>query len=532
MKFDINQLSVEDLVGQVLCPQISSNTDPAKIEKMLMEDKPGGFFVTHMSKEMIKHYTDIANKYSKVPVIVCSDVENGPEIVVEDSGNFPTPMACGASDSPELLYEASEAAAAICRNHGVHWTFAPLVDINYNFRSPEINTRAFSDDPKHVAKMSKAFINGFQKNNYMAACVKHFPGQGLDERNAHFCTTLNDMTREEWMESYGYVYKEAFKAGVQSVMIAHCALPFCEKDIDPYLGCPPAILSKSIMTDLLKGELGFEGCVVSDAMSMVGAVARCPLDKLAVNFLKAGGDMVLFNEKKDKENILKAIESGELSVERLKDAVARIIRMKEWVGLFKEQENIEKLAEAKRSLKDISAEIADRSITLHRNYENIIPLDIPEKSKILFANIIPNCPDAQNNHDFDPMKEEFEKQGYTVDVLTNPSHYSLENIIDDYEAVLVNYNIDLKKYHGGTLRVGWENIMLFWRGYIFNSKKLICTSFGDPYKLFDAPFLKTYINAYSNTAESQRAAARVIMGKIPVKGKSPIELKGFFEREV
>ncbi len=533
MKFDISKLDIEDLVGQVLCPSISRKSDPEKVEKMFREEKPGAFFVTHMSKEEIKHYTDIANKYSKVPVIVCSDVENGPNIVIDDSGSFPKPMACGAADSPELLEEATEAAAAICRKNGVHWTFAPVVDINYNFRCPEINTRAFSDDPEQVIKMSKAFIRGIQKDHNMVACVKHFPGQGTDERNAHFCVTSNDMTKEEWMETYGRVYKEAFKEGVGSVMIAHCALPFCEKDVDPILGCPPAILSKSIMTDLLKNELGFEGCVVSDAMCMVGAVARCPIDKLAINFLKAGGDMVLFNEKDDRQNILNAVKNGELPIERLKDAVARIIKMKEWAGLFENQEEIEEKITLKRPIEKIATDIAEKSITLNRNFDNVIPLDIPPKSKLLFINIVNNRHKIEHTgHEFDAMKEEFEKEGYTVDVLTTPYHYEIENIIDNYEAVLINYKLDVEMYHGGTFRVGWDNIFHFWRGYVFNAKRLICTSFGDPYKLFDLPFLKTYLNAYSSTEESQRAAAKVIMGKIPAIGKSPVELKGFFEREI
>lgn len=533
MNFDIDSLTIEELVGQVLCPSFSGKSDPEEVERVLREDKPGGFFVTHISEETLKKYTGIANKYSKVPVIVCSDVENGPDIVFEGSGTFPKPMACGAADSEELLEEAGEAAAAISRKGGVHWTFAPVVDINYNFRCPEINTRAFSDDPRHVSKMSNALIRGLQKNNNMIACVKHFPGQGTDERNAHFCTTVNGMSREKWMETYGYVYKEAFKNGVGSVMIAHCALPAFEKEVDPVLGCPPAILSRSIMTDLLKNELGFEGCVVSDAMSMVGACAYCPLDKLAVNFLKAGGDMVLFNEKNDKQNILKAVESGELSVDRLKDAVKRIIKMKERAGLFRNQEEIKRSLTLKRPINEVATEIAERSIVIHRNAENILPLDIPKNSKILFVNVINYRHKREaTGHEFDALKAEFEKEGYIVDQLITPYHYELENTITDYEAVLINYCLDVDTYHGGTFHVGWDNIFHFWRGYIFNAKRLICTSFGDPYKLFDLPFLKTYINAYSKTDESQRAAAKVIMGKIPALGKSPIELKGFFEREV
>lgn len=530
MHCSIDKLTLEDLVGQVLCPDISSKDDPESVVKMLREQKPGGIFVTHMSREMVKYYTDVANEVSKVPIVVCSDVENGPEIAVNGTGTIPKAMACAAAGSTDLVREAAEASAAICRENGIHWTFSPVADINYNFRSPEINTRAFSDDPQVVARMCKAFIEGIQKDHQMVACVKHFPGQGMDDRNAHYCTTVNPMSRDEWMATYGQVYKTAFKAGVGSVMIAHCSLPFCEESADPILGCPPAILSKSIMTDLLKKELGFRGCVVSDAMSMVGAVARCPLDKLAVNFLTAGGDMVLFSEKSDRDHILKAVESGELPLERLKDAVSRILEMKQWLGLG---EPVQPVPAVCRPLPEIAREIAERSITMQRNLEGIVPLNVPHKSKLLFINVINNRQKKEaTGHEFDVMKEVFVREGYTVDVLTTPSHREIEKRIEDYEAVLINYRLDVDTYHGGTLRPGWDDIFHFWRGYIFNAKRLICTSFGDPYKLYDMPFLKTYLNAYCDTPECQCAAAGVILGKLPALGKNPVALEGFFEREV
>ena len=529
MNVSLNDLTLDDLVGQVLCPSISSKDDPKTVLKMLQEQKPGGIFVTHMTKEMVKFYTDAANQASKVPVVVCSDVENGPEIAVTGAGTIPKAMACAAAGSTALVREAAEASAAICRENGVHWTFAPVADINYNFRCPDINTRAFSDDPKIVAQMCKSFVEGIQKDHRMAACVKHFPGQGLDDRNAHFCTAVNPMSREEWMSSYGMVYKTAFEAGVASVMMAHCALPFCEKEADPVLGGPPAILSKSVMTDLLKNELGFRGCVVSDAMSMVGAVARCPLDKLAVNFLNAGGDMVLFNEKNDRDHILKAVKSGELPMERLKDAVSRILQLKQWLGLNDPAPH----TSIHRPLPEIAWEIAQRSITVQRDLEGLLPLNIPPKSKVLFVNVVNNRQEQKaTGHEFDVMKEAFQKEGYVVDVLTTPSHYQIQQTVDAYEAVLINYRLDVDTYHGGTLRPGWDNIFHFWRGYIFHAKRLICTSFGDPYKLYDMPFLKTYINAYCDTPECQRAAAEVILGKIAPLGKNPIALEGFFQREV
>jgi beta-N-acetylhexosaminidase len=170
---------------------------------------------------------------------------------------------------------------------------------------------------------------------------------------------------------------------------------------------------------------------------------------------------------------------------------------------------------------------------MQRNLEGIVPLNVPHKSKLLFINVINNRQKKEaTGHEFDVMKEVFVREGYTVDVLTTPSHREIEKRIEDYEAVLINYRLDVDTYHGGTLRPGWDNIFHFWRGYIFNAKRLICTSFGDPYKLYDMPFLKTYLNAYCDTPECQRAAAGVILGKLPALGKNPVALEGFFEREV
>ena len=299
----LKSLSMEDMVGQLLCYDISPKDDPCEVEKVLSEIKPGGLFLTDMTAEQIRAYTDMANKYTKVPVIIASDVEHGPEIVVKGTGELPLPMAWGACNDEKLLKRAGEETAKICRKNGVHWTFAPVVDLNKNFRCPECNIRAVSDSPEAVVRIAGAYLEGIEKNGLMVAGCKHFPGQGMDERNSHFCTTENPLSKEEWMATYGYVYKEMIQKGAASIMIGHGALPAFEKDNDFLLGPPPAILSKSLMTDLLKGELGFDGCLVSDAMSMVGATARSALDKLAVRFINAGGDVVLFPEPSDFQRI-------------------------------------------------------------------------------------------------------------------------------------------------------------------------------------------------------------------------------------
>ncbi len=530
----VNSLSLEDLVGQVLCFDIYDHEDPKEVEQIIKKIRPGGIFITHMSPEKIKMYTDMVNKYTKVPVIVSSDIENGPETAITESGYMPHPMAWGACDDEKLIERAGRTVGAICRKNGVHWTYSPVVDLNYNFRSPECNIRAISDSPKQVVKIAGAFIKGLEENNQMIAAIKHFPGEGVDERNSHFVTTINNLSKDEWMATYGYVYKKMIEAGVSSIMVGHTALPAYEEDVDPLFGPPPGVLSYSLMTKLLKEELGFDGCLVSDAMSMIGVAARVPdLREISLRFLKSGGDMILFPEPTDYDVILGAIKSGELPLERLKDAALRVLKLKEKARLFEDQQKLQNSIVVPEKLSVISQEIADKSIKIVRDYNHIIPCKLPKNSRVLMLNMLePHFHKSPTGMEFDPLRKELEKNGIIVDVMTNPKHKAVQELIEKYEMILLNCRMSSKDYHGGCLRIGWNNVMVLWRGYVLQHPKFVFVSFGDPYKLFDAPYLKEYINAFSDSVESQRAVAKVLLGKIEAVGKNPVSFEGFFEREV
>ncbi len=528
----LKSLTLDELVGQTLCIAVNSKTTIEEFEEVVKTNLPGGLFFSKTSAERIKLFTDVANKYVKIPVIVSADVENGPEMAIEGKGYIPHEMAWGACDDDKLIEKAGIEIAKICRKNGVHWTFSPVVDINYNFRSPATNIRAVSDSPKQVVKICKAYINGIQKGGYMAATCKHFPGEGMDERNAHFVTTLLNLSKEEWLKTYGYVYKELIDA--HSVMVGHTAIPSIEDDCESEIDALPAVLSKNIITGLLKETLGFKGVVVSDAMSMIGVASRVDdLSTLCVRFLNNGGDMVLFPDGEDFLNIKNAVENGALSIERLKDAVSRIITLKQKVRLFEDQNKL--LSEIKESedFKAISQEIADKSIKVVRDYNNIIPTKLEKGSKILMLNMIePNFHVAPTGKEFSAMKKAFEDRGYLVDSIDNAKHKQVQEIIDNYDMVLLNCKMSSVDYHGGSMRVGWNNIMVMWRAYVLQHKRFIFTSFGDPYKIFDFPYLKEYINAFSNTDESQVAVVKIILGEIEPKAKNPVEFKPYFNREV
>ena len=523
-----SQLELSDIAGQVLCYDVYDKDDPAEVEKVLAEIHPGALYLDNMSYEKIQMYTEMANKYVRIPVAIVADVECGPGENMQGLPVMPNAMAWGACDRPELIEEAQELTAKMCRLQGIHWALAPVADINFNFNNPLVGTRAVSDSPTQVLKMVKAFVRGLQKNGYMAATLKHFPGDGVDDRNQHFCTTVNSLSKEEWNSSYGKVYRECIKDGVASVMCAHIAYPAYAGERDEF-GEVPSVLSKPLMTDLLKGELGFDGCIISDAMAMVGTAGRCNLDELALNFINCGGDMVLFNEPEDHERLLSALNSGVLKRERLLDAVKRVIRVKKQVRLFEDQSIIEKeIGETQEQLIEkfnkVSDEIAVRSIKTERNYRNILHIRTNEKLKFL-------CVDVKDNDKIDSsfIAEELKKRGHEVFVAKNMGHSQLAELSKQYDYVLVNYFFT--GAHGGSNRAGWNHINHFWRGYLLKHPRVIFTAFGDPYKLYEYSFLQTYINAFSYTEPSQRAFVKILLGEKKETAKNPITLKGYFTRE-
>lgn len=529
----LNQMSSEELIGQLINLNVNGKTDSDKFEQMVRKVRPGGIFVTKKNKEEIAGFCEVINKYTPVPVIVSADIESGAGCCLKNESVLPEPMAWGAADDEELIEKAGRITGEICRKNGIHWNFAPVVDINYNKDNPVTNVRAVSDSPEQVAKIAGAYVRGMQTNDMMIAGCKHFPGDGIDDRNQHFCTCINPLTKEEWMETYGYVYKKMIEAGSHSIMVGHIALPGIEDEIDPVLGPKPGTLSYNIMTKLLREELGFEGCIVSDAMAMVGACSMTKPDRLAIEYINAGGDVILFALESDFDCLNKAVEDGEISIDRIKASVRRVLNMKMRVGLLDGAYDAENII-LSGDIDQTAAEIARKSITVIRNTQNLIPLSLKKGARILMVNFQAVAKDSPYIKQLNVVSEELTKRGYTVDsyLASEISHYELEKIKDSYDCILLNSRISSKDYLGGTLRINWDNIMPFWRGVAIDHPCVIFTSFGDPYKLYELPFLKTYVNAYSSSYFTQSAFVEVLLGETEAVGKSPVELKGFFEREI
>ncbi len=537
IKEAVDALSLDELCGQILNYDMCESRMPLdKAEEIISKTLPGSYYMGSQTPEYRDAVLAIHNKYCKTPAIITADIENGPGSNggLKDAPVLPRPMAWGASDDPELIERASRATAKYCRSEKVSLALAPVVDINMNFTNCLVNTRAVSDSAEQVAKITSAVVKGYQKDGLLGACIKHFPGDGVDQRNQHFMTTVNSLSREEWMNTYGKVYKRLIDEGVMAVMVAHIALPAFDEKIDDYLGYPPATLSYNLMTGLLKGQLGFSGCIVSDAMCMIGSCAMVDIDRMAVEFVKAGGDLMLFALPSDFDRLKEAVESKELSIERVKDAVTRIFRLKNSLGHFDSEEKIAELAAGGEDINTLAQMIADKSISVIRDKDGLIPAKgLKAGSKILIGAVhqFRNRENQDNYNTMQPLADFLTSKGFDVTLKLNPDHYEFKNIEHDYDCVLFCIDVDALSCLGGSLRIHWDQVMPLWRGYIFKNPNLIFASFGDPYKLYDYPFAKTYVNCYSNSPSSQIAFGKVLLGEIKAEGKSPVAFEGYFDRE-
>ena len=478
-------------------------------------------------EELRGYVKELADKCD-IPPLITSDFENGCGSMVKALTPMPYMMGLGATDDAQIAYDYGKVTAIEARSIGANWTFSPVSDLNKNRRNPLVNNRGLTDDEKLASKMLPQIVKGMQDNG-LSACAKHFPGDGMDYRDQHITTTYNDCSLEEWRATYGKVFSDMIKAGVDSVMAGHIGLPAYPQKFSERFGMAlPATLSKELITDLLKGEMGFDGIVVTDAINMGGFAGWYPTqEQTEIESFKAGCDMMLWPSKNYADNLEKAILLGEVPMSRLDDAVTRILRIKERRGLCDENRELfrEISEEEKAFVKDFQKRCSDRSITLIRNRLGHLPLDPKKTPKLAIMVISEYAPALEEAK---ALKTEFEARGFEVE-------YNEDGTIKDDE---------LKRIYEENDIVLWALFSRPFRpiGFIdYTSKramrvrsafltpnaveKVAVVSFGSPYycdQYYEQA--QTFVNAYSMLECSVKAFVRAACGEIEFTGRSPVKL--------
>ncbi len=528
-----NDLTLQEAIAQLLCWWIRDES-PDDIERILDQVPVGSVFNNALTPERNQEVVTTITEATRIPIIRSADLVTGAGSVVPGATLFPFQMAVGATNSEKLAEQMGRATAVEGRKLGFHWTFAPVVDLNMNFRNPLVNNRAFGEDPDHVVRLSRAFIGGLQRDGLMAACPKHFPGDGVDDRDQHLCTSQNTLNEEEWLMTFGKVWQGVIDASAMTIMVWHIGLPWCDPGDGSYLGPPPATLSRPIQIGLLRERLGFTGVIISDAIPMIGLCAHASEAERAVRNIQTGSDVVLFAKPlRDFVYLLNAVQSGQIPEAQVYESAQRILDLKAQVHLFSNALDIRQAEETSVVFQTTAQTIAERAITIVRDAHEQIPPQLKPSACILTVTNqhVKNSPN-QHGYDLDVIDDELRRRGLNVDHMENPGAHKLMEAAGKYDFVFFNIHIYPNSAPFGTLRFTGNQAFMFWRAFWVEHPHVIFTSFGDPYKLWELPSVPNMINAYDASPATQRAIVKVWLGEIEAKGKSPVQLPGFFEREV
>ena len=563
----IAHMTKEEKIGQLFIHLTGSNKEEdvkEEVERMHM----GGIRFNPRSKEEMWEMNYNFQKCSKIPVLSAVNVESGGNGASKDGTFIGNEMKVAATGDTKYAYELGRICGIETKATGSNWAFAPIVDLVTNWHNPGISVRGWGKDADTVLAMSKEYFRGISESGIVCA-MKHFPGDGSDERDPHIATSVNALSMEEWDNSYGKVYQGMIEAGVQAVMPGHIMMPAYQRHFCPGLkdeDLKPATLSKELLGDLLRGKLGFNGLIVSDASHMVGLTGRAKRSELVPGAIMAGIDMFLFYNdiEEDTRYMTEAYDKGILTEERLHDALSRILALKCVVGLdkftldkFPAKEGLSAIG--RPEYKEIAKEVAEKSVTLVKHTEDIFPVTPEKYKRILLISVGPHPSPilaragmgADGSRLKNQLKEKLEARGFAVTEYVDPvakivelmqkggdeatkllsqkgnkGAYGLKQSVsaltDNYDLVLCYANVSstmrtTQRLEWAISKGGWDN------PWYVNEIPTIFVSFNCPFHLVDVPQIKTFVNCYDANEATVDAFLDKLEGKSEFVGVSPVD---------
>ncbi len=455
-----------------------------------------------------------------LPLLVSSDLE-GSRMSLEGVAEWPNPIALAAIDDPDTTRKVSRMMADEAHAHGINWSFTPVLDINAAFRSAIVATRGFGSDPDTIARHAQTQLEVFQENG-IAATVKHWPGEGHDDRDQHLVTTINPLSMDDWHRTHGALYKQAIAKGVLSVMSAHIALPSYaeaqgETGVEPYR---PASISRHLNQSLLREALGFNGLIVSDATPMAGLGSWSKRAEHLPEIIASGCDVILFSSDPETDlcHLQAALADGRLTQARVDDAVLRQLALKAALNLHKPRTRPPTSTAAERHA--CAGETARRAPTLVKDTAGTLPLDPSKHRRILVFSggiVVPFLSEPLPFALPDMLIEQgFEVTLHVPGAEIAPGDFDLVLYLFGDETLLTRGRIfldwlGLTGHFGTAMQRLWHQI------------PSVMISFGYPYMLYDAPRVPTYVNAYSSTETMQRAVLDLLIGRHDWNRNSPVD---------
>jgi beta-N-acetylhexosaminidase len=533
VKKKLMSLTLREKIAQmVISNSLGENYDEnsaeyKRLKKLCTNTKVGGFI---FFKGTSDGYSGLSNKLqglSETPLLISADFERGTGMRVTDGTLFPNNMAIGATNNPDLAYKMGLTIAAETRALGIHQNYAPVCDVNNNPNNPIINVRSFGEDPELVSRMSEAMIKGLQDGKVIATS-KHFPGHGDTEIDSHNDLPVLNFSMDRLNKIELVPFKNAIEKNVMSVMIAHLSFP--ELESKPNV---PASLSENIVKGLLINQLGFKGLIVTDALNMKGITKYFSTSQVAVMCVNAGIDLILMpiDEEETVSAIENAVSNGTITEERINQSAEKILKAKEWLGLFENKYVNEIEVSSKVNTIEsnkLAQQIADESVTLVKDENNILPLKSKYGKTIVF-----NLSDGKDNINSDYFSNKIKETSNNAEVINIDSAISSEQFLElsaessGFDVIIAAVYAKVR-YGTGKISIYSSHVELL-KALDKTGKKLIVISFGNPYLMDGFPDISNYICAYGDADVSINSAIKAIYGDIKFKGRLPVSINDSFK---
>jgi beta-N-acetylhexosaminidase len=559
---ELRRMSIEEKIGQLISVGINAtflNQDSEAFRALkhhVENNKVGGIILfrgpVYESVILVNRMQQLARH----PLLISADLEAGAGMRFDDTVNFPWNMAVGATGNPDYARRQGEITAREARALGVHHIYAPVVDVNNNAANPVINVRSYGEDPTEVGRFGAAFTEGAQGAGAIAT-AKHFPGHGDTATDSHRGLPEINVGRDRLNKVELVPFQATVNSGVGSVMVGHIALP--QIDSTAIKALPKDVKTKPLDTDedgeiieekstmpatlspamgaILRNDLKFPGLIVTDALSMSGLTIYFTQEEAAVRALEAGADQLLKPANVDAafNGVLQAVKRGRLTEQRIIESARKILTAKYDLGLVQQRltpvDTIDRAVAGKDAI-NLAKEIAEHAITLVRDENKLLPLDLKPDARIVNLAIT-------NGDDRLWVANSFvswlSRGGRTVETIVLDERSSEKEVQKAIEmskgADLVIASLYGRVRSGQARSVGLPDAgarALF--TLIENKTRLLGISFGNPYLLHSFPGLRTYMVAYGDMPSLQQAAARALLGEIDIVGRLPISLPGLYPR--
>jgi beta-N-acetylhexosaminidase len=560
-------LSLRDKAAQMVWPWVlgdyTAADDPTyqRVERLVREQHLGGIIISVGSPTEIASKLNALQRASTVPLLVGADLETGAAFRARggyflpnaiDLGGatyFPSAMGIGATRDTALAYQMGRATAREGRALGIHMAFAPVLDVNNNPKNPVISTRSFGENPQLVARLGAAFVRGIQENG-MLATGKHFPGHGDTEQNSHL-ELAHVSASAARLDSVELVpFRAAVQAGVRGIMTFHGQLPGLDTS------SLPATLNPRIMTDLLRGRMGFRGLLVTDALDMNGVLGKMTMAEVTQRAVLAGNDVLLMPTDIPGaiSAVVDGVRQGLFPESRIDESVRKLLVAKQEMGLARQRFTD---LQAMRTVVGDSADVAsariagERAITLVKDSLGLGPFaGLPGSARVVSVTIAPRTDlgagvtfnaelarvfpslrsiSLSTEQVFDATAAAAATPGQNAQYIATPQPRLLPALVEN--ALRGAQGADLvivSSYFGAsssTSRLSApEGMADLLTGLQKAGARTVLATFSNPYIAQDLPPVSSYLVAWAGSPLMQRAAARALLGLAPITGQLPITI--------